>query len=73
MFTFRKELEKKYNDPSVYTNVFHCVYNREIVNSTFGKGTTGGACSSTLSDHGVIMGYQYSDIIVGRVRYVCNS
>ena len=73
MFTFRKELEKKYNDPSVNTNVFLCVYNRDIDNSTFGRGTLGGACSSKLRYHGVIMGYKSSDIIVGRVIFISNS
>ena len=72
MFTFRKELGKKYNDPSVNTNVFLCVYNGDIDNHTMGRGTLGGACSSKLRYHGVITGYDNSDIYVGRVIYIPN-
>ncbi len=58
----------KYNNPTVNTNVYLCMYKKEIDGSVFGKGFTGGACSKSVDSHGVIMGYEWSDIIVGRVR-----
>ena len=59
-------MDEKYNDPSVNTNVYLCVYNKEIDGSIFGLGSVGGACSPNVNSHGVIMGYDFSDIIVGR-------
>ena len=50
------------------TNVYLCEFNRAIDNDTLGIGTPGGACSPYLSPHGVLMGYDYSDIIVARVK-----
>ena len=60
-------MDEKYNDPSVNTNVYLCTYVKEIDKHVFGKGTMRGACSKRLNEHGVIMGYDFSDIIVGRV------
>ena len=67
---FREHLENTYNDPSVNTNVYLCEYKKEIDGDYFGVGTTGGACSPYLNWHGVIMGYDYSDIIVARVNFL---
>ena len=69
----RGAMDHKYNDPSVNTNVYLCNYNKEIDKHVFGKGTLRGACSKLLNEHGVIMGYDFSDIIVGRVKYLLSS
>ena len=70
IYHFREALEEKYNDPSVTTNVFLCVFRREIDNSTLGRGTSGGACLPKRDYHGVIMGYDISDIYVARVNFL---
>ena len=67
ILNFRDDLETKYNDPSVNTNVYLCVFNRAIDNNTLGRGTSGGACSPKVKNHGVIMGYDHNDLIVARV------
>ena len=70
----RGAMDHKYNDPSVNTNVYLCNYDQEIDKHVFGKGTMRGACSKRLNEHGVIMGYDFSDIIVGRViNYFLNK
>ena len=61
-------MEETYNDPSVNTNVYLCVYKKEIDGDYFGLGTFGGACSSNRRNHGVINGYDYSDMIIARVK-----
>ena len=65
-------MDEKYNDLSVNTNVYLCVYNKEIDGSIFGLGSVGGACSTNLTSHAVIMGYDLNDIIVGTVRMIFN-
>jgi hypothetical protein len=64
-FCNRGNLEKLYNDPTVNTNVYLCIYPPGA--HAFGKGTLGGACSKRLSWHGVIMSYDFTDMIVARV------
>ena len=62
-------MEKKYNDPSVNINVFLCAFSYEVDKGILGRGTFGGACSSDPVHHGVIMGFDHSDIYVGRVIF----
>ena len=62
----------RYNDPAFNTNVYLCVYKKEIDEKIFGLGSVGGACSTNLTSHGVIMGYDLNDIIVGTVRMIFN-
>jgi hypothetical protein len=58
-------VEKLYNDPKVNTNVYLCIYPPGA--AAFGIGSVGGACSKNLASHGVMMSYDYSDMIVARV------
>ena len=62
---FRPGLRERYNDPKVNTNAYLCMYPPGA--AAFGKGKLGGACSPTLERHGIIMSYDYSDMIVARV------
>jgi hypothetical protein len=69
-FCFRPEMAHKYNNPTVNTNVYLCMYNKTIDGNDFGRGYTGGACSKSVDIHGVIMGYGWTDIIVGNVSEI---
>ena len=68
----REDLGMRYNDPAFNTNVYLCVYKKEIDEKIFGLGSVGGACSTNLTSHAVIMGYDLNDIIVGTVRMIFN-
>ena len=62
---FRGLAEKLYNDPKVNTNVYLCIYPPGA--AAFGMGSKGGACSTNLASHGVMMSYDFSDMVVARV------
>lgn len=61
-------MSKKYNDPTVNTNVYLCVFNKDIDDNYLGLGKVGGACSSDRESHGVILGYDLNDIYSGLVN-----
>ena len=69
-FLLRDDLAKKYNDPSFHSNVYLCIYKKEIDDKIFGLGKLGGACSPTRESHSLIMGYDFNDIIVGTVSMI---
>ncbi len=62
---YRGKVEKLYNDPKVNTNVYLCIYPPGA--AAFGIGSLGGACSKNPDSHGVMMSYDYNDMIVARV------